>query len=185
MKWFLKCFKQYADFSGRARRKEYWWFFLINFFIGTILSIIWTANIFSHAEDSSQMEVPMSIMSNVFTPTYFIILIYGLTILIPSIAVAVRRLHDIGRSGLWYLYMIIALFVFSFIMGMGSVSGDIMSIGMVIGIVGIIGVYIWMLIWFVKDSQYGENEWGPNPKGEGNPVEGEETSTIKENNQTL
>ncbi len=82
MNWYLKVLKQYTDFSGRARRKEYWMFFLFNIIFSygiNILAII--------------MEVPaLAIVSTV----------YSLAVLIPSIAVGVRRMHDVGKSG-WYL----------------------------------------------------------------------------------
>lgn len=81
MNWYLTVLKNYANFKGRARRKEYWWFtlfsFLISFFIGFI---------------EGAFGLPAVVSS-----------IYGLLILIPSIAVAVRRLHDIDCSGWWLL----------------------------------------------------------------------------------
>ena len=79
MYWYLKVLKQYADFKGRARRKEYWMFFLFNvivtFSFGFVCGLI-----------------GMSDLNNVYT----------LAVLLPSIAVSVRRVHDIGKSG-WYL----------------------------------------------------------------------------------
>lgn len=86
MKWFLKCIRQYADFKGRARRKEYWWFTLINYIIFMILSFIW---IFTTDENGIFLN-----------PALFIILAYCLAIFVPTLSVMVRRLHDIGRSGL-------------------------------------------------------------------------------------
>lgn len=82
MNWYLKVLKQYADFNGRARRKEYWMFFLINTIISYgIIGIAFAA------------ELPaLSSVSSV----------YSLAVLIPSIAVGVRRMHDVGKSG-WFL----------------------------------------------------------------------------------
>ena len=80
MNWYAKCWKQYADFSGRARRTEYWMFALVNFGIALLLELILG-----------------------FTFLYFLTYVYSLAIFIPSLAVCVRRLHDIGRSGWWYL----------------------------------------------------------------------------------
>ena len=81
MKWFIKVITQhYADFSGRARRKEYWMytlFYLIFSFVAGFLDGILTTN--------------------------FISPLYILALFIPNLAVAVRRLHDTGRSGWWYL----------------------------------------------------------------------------------
>jgi uncharacterized membrane protein YhaH (DUF805 family) len=71
-----------------------------------------------------------------FTFLYFLTYVYSLAIFIPSLAVCVRRLHDIGRSGWWYL----------------------------IGLIPVIG-WILLIVWFCTDSQPGANKWGPNPKG--------------------
>lgn len=81
MNWYLKAIKQYADFSGRARRKEYWMFFLFNmiFSYGTVIL-------------SAALDVPALM---------FLAVIYVFATLIPGIAVAVRRMHDVGKSG-WY-----------------------------------------------------------------------------------
>ncbi|TGV01785.1 DUF805 domain-containing protein [Flavivirga rizhaonensis] len=82
MNWYLKVLKQYADFSGRARRKEYWMFSLFNLIITYGIIFI-----------SIGLEMPsLSILSS----------IYSLAVLIPSIAVGVRRMHDAGKSG-WFL----------------------------------------------------------------------------------
>jgi uncharacterized membrane protein YhaH (DUF805 family) len=79
MKYYLEVLKKYADFNGRARRKEYWMFFLLNMIISYSLMFI-----------------------DVYFETLFINSIYSLVVLIPSIAVGVRRMHDAGKSG-WYL----------------------------------------------------------------------------------
>lgn len=82
MNWYLKVLKQYADFSGRARRKEYWMFVLINILITYGIIFI-----------SIGFEIPeLSILNS----------IYSFAVLVPSIAVGVRRMHDVGKSG-WYL----------------------------------------------------------------------------------
>ncbi|MFJ9322350.1 DUF805 domain-containing protein [Streptomyces globisporus] len=80
MNWYLAVLKNYAGFSGRARRKEYWMFTLINFVIAVVLQIV------GFAIDT---QVP-----------YYI---YLAATIIPSLAVVVRRLHDTGRSGWWIL----------------------------------------------------------------------------------
>lgn len=75
------CFKKYADFNGRASRSEYWWFALFSILVGIGLSI------FSQA----------------------LSLLFYLAVLLPSIAVATRRLHDTGRSGWWQLISLVPL----------------------------------------------------------------------------
>ena len=114
MSWYLEVLKKYAVFSGRARRKEYWYFALFNIIISIVLVVI------------EFIIIGSGLLGG----------IYALAILIPGIAVTVRRLHDTGRSGWWCL----------------------------IGLVPLIGVIV-ILIFAVLDSQPGENDYGPNPKG--------------------
>ncbi|MDD5302678.1 MAG: DUF805 domain-containing protein [Elusimicrobia bacterium] len=89
MSWYLAVLKKYAVFSGRARRKEYWMYFLFNiifaFVIGLVLGF---AGAFLGA--GAQLSDAGG-------------LLYGLGMLVPSIAVGVRRMHDTGRSGWWLL----------------------------------------------------------------------------------
>ena len=99
MKWFLKCLKQYADFSGRARRREYWFFQLFNliFFIVIILGLGLIANALG-ANNSITPEFGLN------TIIGLLIIFYVLALTIPSIAVTIRRLHDTGNSG-WMLFI--------------------------------------------------------------------------------
>jgi len=112
MQWYLKVLRQYADFSGRARRTEYWMFQLFNIIAFIVLYAI-----------------------DVGLGTMFLGLIYGLAVLLPSLAVAARRLHDIGRSGWWQL----------------------------IGIIPLIGAIV-MIVWCATEGQPEPNQWGANPK---------------------
>lgn len=118
MNWYLRVIKKYAVFSGRARRKEYWIFMLLNFIIGLVLALI-DSMIFGQRD--------IGILGS----------LYSLAMIIPSIAVSVRRLHDTGRSGGWLF----------------------------INLVPLIG-WIVFLIFTLIDSQPGDNKYGPNPKNE-------------------
>jgi len=119
MNWYLKVLKQYADFNGRARRKEYWMFFLFNMIFAIIAMVL-----------DNLLGIAMKGIG--YGPLYGL---YLLAIIIPSIAVGVRRLHDIGKSG-WM---------------------------MLISLIPLIGG-IWLLVLFVTDGNPGENEYGANPK---------------------
>lgn len=121
MNWYLKVLKQYADFNGRARRKEYWMFVLFNMIFSIVAMIL--DNILGIAIGGIGYGLLYGL--------------YVLAVLIPSIAVAVRRLHDIGKSG-WMI---------------------------LISLIPLIGA-IWLLVLLVTDSNSGENEYGPNPKEE-------------------
>jgi len=119
MNWYLAVLKNYAGFSGRARRKEYWMFALFN--------IIFT--LIAMGLDNILGTTAGMLPYGVF---YFI---YMLAVFIPGLAVGVRRLHDVGKSG-WML---------------------------LIAIIPIIGP-IWLLVLMVSDSKPGENRHGLNPK---------------------
>jgi uncharacterized membrane protein YhaH (DUF805 family) len=119
MKWFLIVLKKYVDFSGRAQRAEYWFFslFYVLFFIAlTIVDGI--VGLFS-------AEIGMGLLGGLFI----------LAMIIPSIAVSIRRLHDTSRSGWWIL----------------------------ISLVPLIGAII-LLVFYCLDSTPGTNAYGPNPK---------------------
>ena len=119
MYWYLQVLKKYADFSGRARRTEFWTFSLLNlifgFIIGFIDGVIGTFN----------AEIGIGLLGGLFM----------LALIIPGLAVTVRRLHDVGKSG----WMLLIVFI------------------------PIIGA-IWLFILYVTDSNSGENKYGPNPK---------------------
>ncbi len=113
MNWYIEVLKKYAVFSGRARRKEYWMFFLFNIIISFVLGFI-----------EGLAGLPGALSG-----------LYSLAVLIPGIAVSVRRLHDTNRSGWWLL----------------------------IGLVPFIGAIV-LLIFMLQDGQPGDNRYGPNPK---------------------
>ncbi len=80
MKWYLMVLKNYAGFKGRARRKEFWMFYLFTTIISMAISII-----------------------GMYTKVLWISLLYSIAVLIPFIAVAARRMHDVGKSGWFFL----------------------------------------------------------------------------------
>jgi uncharacterized membrane protein YhaH (DUF805 family) len=118
LNWYLYVLKKYAVFDGRARRKEYWMFVLFNI-------------LFSMAAGILDSILGLDFRSG----SGMIGSLYGLAVLIPSIAVAVRRLHDVGRSG-WFL---------------------------LINLIPIIG-WIWFIIVLCTEGNPGINKYGPNPK---------------------
>lgn len=122
MNWYLKCLRQYADFSGRARRTEYWMFTLFNVIIVVLLYALLVVGL---AMDKPALGA-VSIGA---------LWLYNLAVLVPTLAVAVRRLHDIGKEG-WYILL---------------------------GLIPLVGVLV-LLYFYVQDSEPGENQWGPNPK---------------------
>jgi len=120
MNWYLEVLKKYAVFSGRARRKEYWFFVLFNFIFAVVLAFI------DGMIGTFDPETGYGVLSG----------IYGLAVIIPGIAVTIRRLHDTDRSGWWLLILFIPL----------------------------IGA-VWLLVLMVIDGTSGQNQYGPDPKG--------------------
>lgn len=114
MNWYLDVLKKYQDFSSRSRRMEFWMFALINCVVGTVLYFV-------------EAAVGLwGILSG----------LYGLVVLVPGLAVSVRRLHDTGREWYWILVCFIP-------------------------IVGWLALIYFMFL----DSEPGTNKFGPNPKG--------------------
>ncbi len=162
MKWFIKCLKQYTDFNSRARRSEFWWFTLINFIISMILFVCWIAPIVKMGFDPGEVDDMELIRLTLGSPFLYIYLLYYLAMLIPSIAVTVRRLHDTGRSGFWYF-----LFAGGSILGSVGSMFEETNIGLFIFLTCVsLAVCIIYLVWMFTDSQPGDNQWGSNPKKE-------------------
>jgi uncharacterized membrane protein YhaH (DUF805 family) len=120
MKWFIKVLSQYADFSGRARRKEYWMFVLFYMIFGFVAIII-----------DSVIMVLLELKQPILACTG----VYYVAMILPTLALTVRRLHDTGRNGWWIFITMIPL-----------VGG------------------IWFLVLLVEESQYDNNRYGTNPK---------------------
>ena len=99
-------FVRYTDFNGRSRRSEYWWFCLFNMIVSTVITMV----------------IPN------------LAWIWTVATLIPTLALCIRRLHDVGRSGWWYLILFVPL----------------------------VGAIL-LIVWFCSDSGP-DNQWGPNPK---------------------
>ena len=125
MGWYIEALKKYAVFSGRSRRKEYWYFVLFSVIVSLVLSAI------DALLGTFSSSTNVGLLSG----------IYALAIIVPSIAVSVRRLHDIDRTGWWVL----------------------------ISLVPVIGFLV-LLVFAVLDGTPGENRFGPNPKASGKVV---------------
>jgi uncharacterized membrane protein YhaH (DUF805 family) len=123
MAWYLLAWQRATDFSGRSRRTEYWMFQLFNVLVGLALGLV----AFAVGATSSEQDG-----LKVFT---ICVGIFGLVSFIPALSITIRRLHDTGRSGWWYL----------------------------IAFVPLIGGLI-LFVFTLLDSDPDRNEYGPNPK---------------------
>ena len=120
MEWYLKVVKQYVDFNGRARRKEFWMFTLFNIIFAIVAAVL---------------DNILGLTASAILPYGPLYGLYSLAMLIPGIAVSVRRLHDRAQSG-WML---------------------------LIGLIPIVGA-IWLLVLFVLEGTPDTNKYGANPK---------------------
>ncbi|MBQ4260146.1 MAG: DUF805 domain-containing protein [Lachnospiraceae bacterium] len=133
---YISMFKKYFQFSGRSRRSEYWFSLLANGIVMTILYIIMGISMGPMISSIMMFGAPPA-GGMVFTTIMGILIsLYSLAVLIPGIAMCIRRLHDIGKSGWFYLFCLIP------------------TVGAII-----------LLVFYASDSQPGENQYGPNPKG--------------------
>lgn len=124
--WYKKVvFENYANFKGRARRSEYWYFLLMNLIILIVAAVL-----------DSTLGLNFAPL-----PYGFVYVLVALATFIPGLAVAVRRLHDVGKSGWFYFIVLIPL----------------------------IGA-IWLLVLFFTEGNQGDNEYGPDPKGNGEEI---------------
>ena len=119
MDWYREALRKYAEFEGRSRRKEYWFFALFNTLFSTVLVLS------DSVAGTLDEATGLGLLSG----------LYSLAVMIPSLSVLVRRLHDTGRSG-WALIIFLPL----------------------------IGIIV-LLVFCLLDSDDGDNRYGPNPKG--------------------
>lgn len=138
--YYLDAFRyNYANFSGRARRSEYWYFTLFNFIVVITLILIGGGFLAASEQSGTGMII------------YFI---YYIASFLPGLALTVRRLHDVGKSG-WFIF---------------------------ISIIPIVGL-IWLLVLFCTEGDQGPNAYGDDPKNPGgyNEVSEDEIGSIGEN----
>lgn len=139
MEWAILPLKKYSDFTGRARRKEFWMFMLLMIVVSLVASTI------------DAMLNMSGLVLGVYGPLSLIVLVAFLT---PQFAVSVRRLHDTNRSGWWVL------------LGFVPVATLLLSRTTGIGILNILAVVALVLIYFfVLEGTKGPNQYGPDPKG--------------------
>ena len=145
LEWMVMPLKRYADFSGRSRRKEYWAFFMLNIVvIGVLLALSLGMGAGASLMEGARSG-PLGIYSALFSGVGILIAVWWLAVLIPNIAVNVRRLHDRDMSGWWYLGLIVLSLV--------------PIIGFLVGIV--------YLVMMCLEGTKGTNRFGADPKGGG------------------
>lgn len=118
-------FSNYVRFSGRARRSEFWFWVLFNVIVSAVAGLLDTALGTSYTTEYGRSGGLVQSLA-------------GLALLLPNLAIGWRRFHDIGKSGLWWLLVLIPIAQIVFV--------------------------IIFIVWACKDSEPGANRFGPNPK---------------------
>jgi len=133
-------FTKYATFTGRSSRSEFWWWILFEWLTRSFLGFIYTMTMLAiivpkadALKDQAEASV-QALLGAIFNPMYFVLLAWSLALLLPSLAVTVRRFHDIGRSG-WFVLL-------TFIPVVGTIL---------------------MILFLVEESDSGANAWGEPP----------------------
>ncbi len=130
---YKEMFKKYAQFNGRSRRSEYWYAVLMNGIIMMAAYFILMVTILGAVISSREPSVASI---GIVILLCLVLLLYCFAVMVPCIALGVRRLHDTGKSGLYMLFSLIPY------------AGSIV-----------------LIVFMAADSQPGPNQYGPNPKG--------------------
>ena len=169
MEWMILPLKRYADFRGRSPRKEYWMFVLFTFIVSIVLSLIDAALGFGGHTNSYSTGGANGYAAGAGVSGGLLANLWSLAILVPSIAVGVRRLHDLNRTGWWMLAPMAPIVIGSifFFMAMrGALTGAGMGGGGMLGgillfVGGIMGFVLF--VWFCMRGTDGPNRFGPDP----------------------
>ena len=145
--WATRPLKKYADFTGRAPRAEFWWFYL-----GTLVAYL------------VAMIVDSLVGIELLGPYGLFTLLIAVALILPGLAATVRRLHDTNRSGWWVLIAVVPYFIMGVMMGRSMASGDTAGMASA-GLVGLIALAggIAMIVFMVLPGNKGDNRFGPDP----------------------
>jgi uncharacterized membrane protein YhaH (DUF805 family) len=125
-------FSKYATFSGRASRSEFWWWYLFVSLVNLVMSFIWNMSTMGMLNSATSVE---AMLAGMFNWAYYLWIVASLALLLPTLGVIWRRLHDTNRSGGFYF----------------------------LGLIPIVGIIVLLVFW-VQDSTPGANRFGENPK---------------------
>lgn len=160
IKNLIYVFKHTFDYKGRARRREYWMFFLANVLIvafATVLISPSLSNIPGLEESLDDMEQFYALVMPHLWPVFVVAFLF----LLPSLSVMVRRLHDTGKPG-WWVAVYYGLSVVSNVMVLYAPQSKLFLFFNYASL----GMNLLMIVWLLADSEEGTNDYGTNPKGD-------------------
>ena len=170
MEWMLLPLKRYFEFSGRSRRMEYWMFVLLQVLIYVALGIIAAVLIGGSAGMMAGGSADMASggMVGMLASMGIIAVVMGvvwLGLIVPSLAVTVRRLHDSNRTGKW-LFAYLAPYVIGYVLTIAAAASESSALAVVGGLVMLLGFIaaIVILVFMFLPGTVGPNNYGPDPK---------------------
>lgn len=151
VEWAIRPVKKYAVFSGRAPRAEYWWYTLATAIIG----------------------FPVDMVDSAVGNTGVISGVFNLALILPGLAVTVRRLHDTNRSGWWLLAFLIPIAAVAFFAFTATVGGTmpfqtVGFAGLAVAVIGLIVIGVTFFVFTILPGTDGPNDYGPDPYGRDN-----------------
>lgn len=172
MEWMILPFKRFFDFKGRSRRKEFWMYTLFVILVSVVLVFLDSVlglggRATGDTELTNTSMGAAGAMSGGWLTT-----IFSLATLIPSLAVSVRRLHDIDRTG-WWILLPVGPYLLGIVLALGGIAGGggaMAGIGIVLFGVALITAIL-LLVWYCMPGTTGPNRFGEDPKGEGTNAE--------------
>lgn len=184
MKWMLMPLRRYAAFGGRSRRLEFWMFMLFQLLVSILFYIVIVALYWDTLVDMVSVygsagggidpgdDVPPEMFFGGFGAGMGVVgiigWIWGLALLIPNLAVAVRRVHDVGRSGWWVFALFAVYMIMNIVAGVtlaGAVSSPVPILVLLLLLVVLVILSLILFIFCVLPGTPGPNRYGPDPKG--------------------
>lgn len=172
MEWMILPFKRFFDFKGRSRRKEYWMYVLFVLIVYIVLMFLDSALGLGGSATGDADLTGTSVGAAGALSGGWLTMIFALATVIPSIAVSVRRLHDIDRTGWWILlpigfYLVGAVLAVAGIAQAATGGGGfgMAGVGMVLSGISLI-LWILLLVWYCMPGTAGPNRFGEDPKGQ-------------------
>ena len=163
MNWMFLPLKRYAEFSGRSRRMEYWMFQLFLFLVYVAVFALMMVSVGGGMMTAATNPNAILAAGGAMMMIGGIYFLFVLAVIIPSIAVTVRRLHDTNRTG-WWVLAPLAGYVLAFVGA--AIGGSLGGIVAMIGGIGALVLALVLLVFMFLEGTRGPNNYGPDPKGE-------------------